>query len=408
MGFFSKVFKVIKKAAPIAAMFIPGLGPIASAALGAGLGAAGGGGLKGALLGGAGGYVGAGGMLGGTSSLGSQLSNAAGFAGAGAKTLTSGIGGALSGAANGGSQGALLGGLTGGIMANGDDIANWANNGLSEAGNTARGALGMNPTSEYLLNAPATMSDATKNSLLGAGYSPLQIQGMVSGGSMSTQGAPASSDAKSTANNAGGGSSMFTSSKLSDVLSGLSNVNTTNKNEEELLKAQRQAQGYMNPYYTAGTGALTKLQSRLDTGFQPGDLTQDPGYQFQLEQGNKNLSRSLGAQGGLFSGRALQAAQDYGQGLAEQTYQQAYNRWLQENNQLSGLAGTGYNSGTQLGDMATTYGQTKAEANANRSNTLTGLSSMLLGGRIIGWDRNGNAIYENSGKEDEVITPAGV
>lgn len=405
MGFFSKVFKVVKKAAPIAAAFIPGVGPLAAAAIGAGLGAAGGGGLKGALLGGAGGYIGAGGAFGGTGSVGTQILGA-GAKGAG--TLTQGLGGALSGAANGGKEGALLGGLTGGLMANADDIANWASNGLSEAGNTARGALGMNPTSDYLLNAPATMSDATKTSLLSAGYSPNQIQGMISGGSMNTQSAPTSSDAKLTANNAGGGDSMFTKSKLSDVLSGLSNVNTTNKNEEELLKAQRAAQGYMNPYYQAGTEALTNLQGRLNNGFQPGDLTQDPGYQFQLEQGNKNLNRSLGAQGSLFSGRALTAAQDYGQGLAEQTYQNAYNRWLQENNQLSGMAGTGYNSGAQLGDMATTYGQTKAEANANRSNTLTGLSSMLLGGRIIGWDRNGNAIYENSGKEDEVITPAGV
>lgn len=200
---------------------------------------------------------------------------------------------------------------------------------------------------------------------------------------------------------------MFTKSKLSDVLSGLLNVNTTNKNEEELLKAQRAAQSYMSPYYQAGTEAMTNLQGRLNNGFNPGDLTQDPGYQFQLEQGNRNLNRSLGAQGSLFSGRALTAAQDYGQGLAEQTYQQAYNRWLQQNQQLANMAGTGYNSAGQMGDMATTYGSTKANANAARSNTLTGLSASLLGGRIIGWDARGNVIYENQGKDDQVVTPAG-
>lgn len=56
-GFWSKLGKGLLKIAPIAAMAIPGLGPVASIALQAGLGAANGaasgGGLKGALLGGA-------------------------------------------------------------------------------------------------------------------------------------------------------------------------------------------------------------------------------------------------------------------------------------------------------------------------------------------------------------------
>jgi len=408
MGLFSKVFKTVRKVAKVAAPFvigaIPGVGPLAAAALGAGLAASQGSGLKGALLSGAGGYVGAGGAFGGTGSVGSQL---LGEGAKGSLSLTKGLGGALSGAANGGKEGALLGGLTGGIMANADDIASWGNKQLNGAKNwTDRQFNGVTP--QDLLDAPSRISPETEKQFLNAGMSPQRIQAMKTGGEYSAAlNAPTVSNAALTANNAGGGSSMFTSSKLSDVLSGLSNVNTTNKNEEELLKAQRQAQGYMNPYYTAGTEALMNLQGRLNNGFNPGDLTQDPGYQFQLEQGNKNLNRSLGAQGNLFSGRALSAAQDYGQGLAEQTYQQAYNRWLQQNQELANMAGTGYSSAGALGDMATTYGSTKANANNARSNTLTGLSASLLGGRIIGWDRLGNVIFENQGKDDEVVTPAG-
>lgn len=68
----SKVFKSLKKVArvalPMAAAFIPGIGPLASAALGAAGGALGGGGLKGAILGGLGGALG-GGAFGSTGSL---------------------------------------------------------------------------------------------------------------------------------------------------------------------------------------------------------------------------------------------------------------------------------------------------------------------------------------------------
>ena len=67
--FLGKLGKILKTIAPIAVSFIPGIGPVASAALGAGLGALSGGGLKGALIGGiSGGLGGAGaaGKIGGT------------------------------------------------------------------------------------------------------------------------------------------------------------------------------------------------------------------------------------------------------------------------------------------------------------------------------------------------------
>lgn len=71
-GFWKKLGRGLLKIAPIAAMAIPGLGPVASTLLQAGLGAANGaasgGGLKGALLGGAVGAVG--GKMGGVSQAG--------------------------------------------------------------------------------------------------------------------------------------------------------------------------------------------------------------------------------------------------------------------------------------------------------------------------------------------------
>lgn len=67
--FLGKLGKILKAVAPIAVSFIPGVGPIAGAALGAGMGALSGGGLKGALIGGATGAIGgsgAAGKIGGT------------------------------------------------------------------------------------------------------------------------------------------------------------------------------------------------------------------------------------------------------------------------------------------------------------------------------------------------------
>jgi hypothetical protein len=46
--FLGKLGRILKKVAPIAVSFIPGVGPVAGAALGAGMGALSGGGLKGA------------------------------------------------------------------------------------------------------------------------------------------------------------------------------------------------------------------------------------------------------------------------------------------------------------------------------------------------------------------------
>jgi hypothetical protein len=54
--------RILGTVAPIAASFIPGVGPLAGAAIGAGGGALAGGGLRGAALGGLGGFVGGGGL----------------------------------------------------------------------------------------------------------------------------------------------------------------------------------------------------------------------------------------------------------------------------------------------------------------------------------------------------------
>jgi hypothetical protein len=108
-GFFKKLFKVAKAVAPIAVGFIPGVGPIASAAMGAGIGALGGGGIKGAITGGLSGYGGSG-LASGLRAAGSLPT--AGVIGPQSGTIFGGVSNVLKGSP--GAFGALTSGISGG------------------------------------------------------------------------------------------------------------------------------------------------------------------------------------------------------------------------------------------------------------------------------------------------------
>lgn len=98
----------------------------------------------------------------------------------------------------------------------------------------------------------------------------------------------------------------------------------------------------LNPEYTRIEDEIANLQSEIEQGGGEGgmgggggfDVSQIPGYEFRMDQGINALNNSLAASGNRFSGRAMKAAQRYGQGLASQEYGQHFNR-------LAGLAGTG-------------------------------------------------------------------
>lgn len=77
--------------------------------------------------------------------------------------------------------------------------------------------------------------------------------------------------------------------------------------------------------------------------------TNDPGYQFRLDQGNKALQNSAAAKGTLLTGGTVKAAQDYGQNAASAEYGNVFNRALttQQNayNQTLGAQQNAYNQG---------------------------------------------------------------
>jgi hypothetical protein len=90
-------------------------------------------------------------------------------------------------------------------------------------------------------------------------------------------------------------------------------------------------------------------------------FTADPGYAFRMSEGMKALERSAAARGGLLSGATLKGTQRYGQDLASQEYQNAFNRYQAERagtlNPYQALAGTAQTSANVLTNAAGNLGQ---------------------------------------------------
>jgi hypothetical protein len=138
------------------------------------------------------------------------------------------------------------------------------------------------------------------------------------------------------------------------------------------------------PYLAAGTGAINQLAAgvapggRFTQNFTPADFlaNQDPGYGFRMSEGVKALDRSAASRGGLLSGATLKGVEQYGQGLASQEYQNAFNRYqtnrANQLNPLQSLAGVGQTTATALGqqgaNMAGNIGNAYMTSAANTGN----------------------------------------
>jgi hypothetical protein len=100
--------------------------------------------------------------------------------------------------------------------------------------------------------------------------------------------------------------------------------------------------------------------------FGMSDFTTDPGYAFRLSQGMGALNNQAAARGGMISGNALRAAQDYGQQAGSQEYQNAYNRYqtnrANQLNPLQSLMGAGQTATNLVSNATGTTGQGVAQS----------------------------------------------
>ena len=128
------------------------------------------------------------------------------------------------------------------------------------------------------------------------------------------------------------------------------------------------------PWLKAGEQALNKLIPLTDyQTFGMNQFQSDPGYVFRMTEGMKALDRGAAARGGLLSGATLKGIQRYGQDLASQEYQNAFNRYQTERaarlNPLQSLAGVGQTTANTLGAAGTSYGQNVGNALLNQAYT---------------------------------------
>ena len=150
--------------------------------------------------------------------------------------------------------------------------------------------------------------------------------------------------------------------------------------QREIFEKQTELQA---PFREAGLTAQNRLLTYLglpggeqgaDFGlygkpFTMADYQADPGYAFRMSEGMKALENSAAARGGLLSGTTLKGIQRFGQDLASQEYQNAYNRFYNTRNQmlnpLQAFLGQGQTATNQLGAAASQMGQGLAQAYGN-------------------------------------------
>lgn len=117
-------------------------------------------------------------------------------------------------------------------------------------------------------------------------------------------------------------------------------------------EAQTRLQTRLEPWRKSGEQANNRLARMLGLDGQPASdfASEDPGYAFRLQEGQRQVDNSAAARGSTLSGGALKALQRYGQGMASQEFQNSFNR-------LSNVSTQGQNSaaGQASNDMA--FGQ---------------------------------------------------
>jgi len=186
----------------------------------------------------------------------------------------------------------------------------------------------------------------------------------------------------------------------------------------------------LEPFRTAGAGATSGLEALFGGGLSSPAysalsqaqlpsfssmfgspqgmqswLSNTPGYQFALQQGEQATQNSYAAQGLGQSGAALKGAAQYAEGLAGTTFQQQFQNWLNENTQrygqvlqgvqtaatgLQNLAGTGEAAGAMTGQLGvqsqtaanqllTSGAAAQAAGTVGSANAITGGLNTLAG-----------------------------
>lgn len=156
-------------------------------------------------------------------------------------------------------------------------------------------------------------------------------------------------------------------------------ANDANQIAREQFEYQKQLN---QPFHEAGTRALTRMEDpSFQKDFTRADFKNSPGYNFALEQGQNAINAMNSATGNTVSGAGLAALSKYNTGMADQSYQQAFNNF-QTNTQnkfgrLSNIAGMGQGANANMGAASGNY------ANAAGSNIMGAANAGAAGDMAV-------------------------
>jgi len=141
------------------------------------------------------------------------------------------------------------------------------------------------------------------------------------------------------------------------------------------------AQGFLRNLLGIGAASEPGTYGSLLKPFDAQAFQQykDPGYEFQLQQGQQALQNSQAAKDGVLSGGALKDLIGFNQGMANTAYQNAYGRYMTQNEttykRLADLLGIGENAAAGAGNMG-------VQATNNIANTLTSGAAAQAAGTV--------------------------
>ena len=173
----------------------------------------------------------------------------------------------------------------------------------------------------------------------------------------------------------GAGASLIGGAMASSAASKAASTQARSADKATALQKQMYEEGVVRqkPFYDAGITAQNRLLDILGlsdrttaegygSGVRPfgmDDFRADPGYNFRMKEGLKSLDQQAAARGGLISGNALRAAQQYGQDLGSQEYMNAYNRYRTNRSDvltpLQSILGQGQTTASELGSAGQNY-----------------------------------------------------
>ena len=194
-------------------------------------------------------------------------------------------------------------------------------------------------------------------------------------------------------------SSPLGTAALLNSVAGLINSGLTSKSINNSLGMQSQAAqnasstlkdiynqqlGFVQPYQQTGAQGLNAISQNmpyLQHQFNAQDLAAGlaPNYDFMLQQGQMANQRAANVGGGAIGGNALQGLQKYTQDYAGNAYQNAFNNYQTQRNNiyntLANIAGLGQTANQQAIGAGTNYGQ-------QQTNLTTGLAAAQAGANV--------------------------